>query len=203
MADAPESSVIRGNMEETTVEGFCPDCGETGLVIRSMPLNIPFFGNALQTTLLCPHCSFRHPDLLLANEGRPTRWEMRVDGRGDLEARVVRSSNGTVRIPELGIAMEPGFRPEAFVSNAEGVLLRMRDIIAFSAKTAETEAARRRGERTLKRTDDMIAGHRPFTLVLEDPAGNSAILHPRAKRWPLTEKQAARLKRVPEFRAFP
>jgi len=47
----------------------------------------------------------------------------------------------------------------------------------------------------------MIAGREPFTLVLEDPTGNSAIVHERATRTELTAAEARRLKRgVPEFR---
>lgn len=170
--------------------------------MRSLPLNIPYFGDALQTTVLCQSCSFRHPDLLLMNQGPPMRYELRIDSPGDLTARIARSSACTVRVPELHARIEPGLRAEAFVTNAEGVLRRIRDITAFLVRNANGPAAKRTAESTIRTLDEMIAGRRPFTIVLEDPTGNSAIVHERAQKTILTDREAQRLKRaVPEFRA--
>lgn len=169
--------------------------------MRSLPLDIPYFGDALQTTVLCLHCSFRHADLILMKEGPPVRYEMRIEGPADLAARVVRSSQGTIRVPEIGALVEPGLRGEAFVSNAEGVLHRVRDAVAFVHRNADTDGARARAERALARIHAMIRGEEPFTLILEDPTGNSAILHEKARKTALTERESARLKRgTPEFR---
>lgn len=201
MADPPESSFLRGPVREARIEGVCPTCGGTALVMRSLPLEIPYFGEALQTTVLCGDCSFRHADLILTREAPPARHELRVSGPDDLSARVVRSAAGTIRVPELGVIVEPGLRADSFVSNAEGVLRRVRDVVDFARRTAETDAERRRAEAALARIDGMIAGREPFTLVLEDPTGNSAILHERATRTELTAAEARRLKRgTPEFR---
>ena len=188
-------------MREVAIEGACPLCGLPSLVLRSLPLEIPYFGDALQTTVLCESCSFRHADLILPTERAPVRYELRLESEADLDARVVRSSSGTIRVPELGVAVEPGLRAEAFVSNAEGVLRRVRDIAGFGFRAAETPAARRKAQAAIAKIEAMIDGHRPFTLIVEDPTGNSAILHDRAIKTILTERQARRLKRaMPEFR---
>ena len=201
MDEAPDSTFVRGPLREVAIDGVCPLCGQPSMVMRSLLLEIPYFGEALQTTVLCGSCSFRHADLLLTKEGAPVRYELQVAGVADLAARVVRSSYGTIRIPELGLAVEPRLRAEAFVSNAEGVLHRVRDIAELALRAAETPVEQRRAERLLKRIDAMIAGTSPFTLVLEDPTGNSAILHDRATKTMLGEKEARRLKRgAPEFR---
>jgi len=179
-------------------------CGGSSLVMRSVPLDLPYFGEALQTTVVCQSCSFRHPDLLLTREAQPARYELSVAGPHDLSARVVRSASGTIRVPELRATIEPGPRAEAFVSNAEGVLRRLRDIADFGVRASETPAARRTAERIVATIDAMIAGGRPFTLIIEDPTGNSAILHARARKRTLTETEARRLKRAsPEFRVAP
>ncbi len=204
VADIPGSSLVRGPLREVVIDGVCPLCAQPTLVMRSLPLEIPYFGEALQTTVLCQACTFRHPDLLLTKEGDPVRYELKVAAPEDLAARVVRSASGTIRIPELGAVVEPGPRAEAFVSNAEGVLQRFRDIVAFANRTAESTASRRKTERALSRIDAMIAGDVPFTLILEDPTGNSAILHDRARKDLLSRTEARRLKRgTPEFRVVP
>lgn len=189
-----EGSLVRGPVREMLIEGPCPNCKRPGLVMRSLALDLPYFGEALQTTVLCPECAFRHTDLLLTREGAPVRYELEVRSAEDLVARVVRSASGTIRIPELGVRIEPGPMADAFVSNAEGVLHRVRDIVGFATRSADTDAGRRKGARTLAQIDEMIEGRRPFTLILEDPSGNSALLHPTAAKRELTAREAARLK---------
>ena len=162
--------------------------------MRSMALDLPYFGDALQTTVLCPDCGFRHADVLLTKEGAPTRHTFRVGGAKDLRARVVRSSSATVRVPEVGAVMEPGPRSEAFISNAEGVLHRFRDIFGFLARNANTAPRRQAAKKSLDRLAAMIGGKEPFTIILEDPFGNSAILHEDALAEPLSDKEVRRLK---------
>ena len=164
------------------------------MVLRSLDLDLPYFGGALQTTLLCPACGYRHADLLLTTRRGPARFTLRVTRPGQLSARVARSSSGTVRIPELGASMEPGPRAEAFVSNVEGVLRRFLDVVQGQEATAETSADRTRIAAVRARIEGLIDGREPFTFVLEDPSGNSAILDPDAVREELTPDEAARLK---------
>jgi zinc finger protein len=162
--------------------------------MRSMALDLPYFGDALQTTVLCGECGFRHADVLLTKQGAPTRHTLRVRNGGDLRARVVRSSSCTVRVLEMEAVMEPGPRSEAFISNAEGVLHRFRDIFGFLARNANTKPRRDAARKSLERLAAMIEGREPFTLVLEDPFGNSAILHEDAVADPLSDKEVSRLK---------
>ena len=181
-------------VSEITLDTSCPACGAPGLRMRSLALEIPYFGGALQTTILCGACGFRHADVLLTNEGPPTRHRLRVRGSSDLNARVVRSSSCTVRVPELGAVMEPSMRSESFISNAEGVLRRFRGVFEFLARNGDSEARRRAARKSLGVLERMIDGREPFTLVLEDPSGNSAILHEAAEVRTLSEREARRLK---------
>lgn len=172
----------------------CPVCGRAPLVLRSLELDLPYFGGALQTTLLCPECGYRHGDLLLTRQREPTRLTLRVAAPERLAARVARSSSGTVRIPELGAAMEPGPRAEAFVSNVEGVLRKFLDVVQGQEAVAETAEDRRRLGEVHARIDGMLAGREPFTFILEDPTGNSDVLADGVVREVLSPAEAARLK---------
>lgn len=185
--------LVRGPVRETELESPCPSCGDA-LLLRALTLNLPFFGDALQTTVLCRRCGFRHADILLTTQGAPVHAELRVQGPPDLSARIVRSSAGTIRVPELGAAIEPGPAAEAFVSNVEGILHRIRGILDFAARAADTERARRNARDRLRDVDRMVDGRQPFLLVLEDPTGNSAILHDRATQRPLTPAEVRRLR---------
>ena len=134
----PDGAGDLSPINEIALDASCPMCGEAPLRMRSMALDIPYFGDALQTTLLCGACGFRHGDVLLTRQGDPTRASLKIRRPGDLNARVVRSSSCTVRIPEAGAIMEPGPQSESFISNVEGVLRRFRDIIGFLARNADT-----------------------------------------------------------------
>ncbi len=191
--------VAQGPVRESRVEAPCPVCGRSPLVLRSLELDLPYFGGALQTTLLCPGCGYRHGDLLLTRRREPMRITLRVVGPGPLAARVARSSSGTVRIPELGAAMEPGPRAEAFVSNVEGVLRKFLDVVQGQEAVAETPADRRRLAEVHARIERMAAGEEPFTFVLEDPTGNSDVLHADVRREVLSGAEAARLKSSETF----
>jgi len=191
---SPEESVIRGPVRETRLDVPCPVCGRGTLTFRAVSLDLPFFGEAVQTTLVCGSCGYRNADMLLSRDADPVHVELRVTTPAHLSARVARSSSGTIRIPELGASMEPGPRAEAFISNVEGVLHRFRDVARGAAATASSREDRLAADAVVERIERLIEGLGPFTIVLEDPRGNSDILHADVRRRPLTREEAAELR---------
>ncbi len=186
--------MARGPVRETHVDAPCPVCGRHPLILRSLELDLPYFGSALQTTLLCAACGYRHGDLLLTDRREPIRITLRVVRPEQLSARVARSSSGTVRIPELGATMEPGPRAEAFVTNVEGAARKFLDVVQGQEAVAETPAERGRLAAIRARIEAMADGREPFTFILEDPTGNSDVIHANAVREILSPEEAARLK---------
>ena len=148
----------------------------------------------MQTTLQCAACGYRHNDLLLTRHREPVRITLRVARPDQRSARVARSSSGTIRIPELEAVMEPGPRAEAFISNVEGVLRRFLDVVQGQQAVARPPDERARLAAVRARLEAMIEGREPFTFVLEDPTGNSDVVHADAVRKTLSPKEAARLK---------
>ena len=98
------------------------------LVTNWVEDNIPFFGEVMHITSLC-ECGFRYSDTLILAQSKPVHYELKIKAQDDINARVVRSTSGTIRIPELGIDIEPGPASESFVSNIEGVLDRVGEIL--------------------------------------------------------------------------
>jgi len=124
---------------------------------------------------------------------KPVRYEFKVKNRDDLDARVVRSTSGTIRIPELGIDIEPGPASESFVSNIEGVLERVEEILQNVMLWDEKEKTERAQE-LLSILEKIKAGEYEITVVIEDPLGNSAIIAENAISRELTEEEAVFLK---------
>ena len=96
----PESTIIKDSMESITpIE--CPSCGHRGMKSIISSLDMPLLGDAIQTTLMCPACGFRTSDVIITAQSEPVRYIFRVDSAEDIDARVVRSTSGTIRMPEL------------------------------------------------------------------------------------------------------
>ncbi len=175
----------------------CPVCGKEGLEIREVPYDIPGFGPALLITMSCPSCGFKHRDVLCLQFGEPKRYEFRVEGPEDLKVRVIRSSSATIRIPELGVTIEPGPASEGFISNVEGVLERVENVISMMCRFAETPEEKARAAEALAKVWEAREGRLKFTLIIEDPLGNSLIAPPDKRRLKverLTEEEVERLK---------
>jgi len=180
-------------------ETTCPVCGKEGLEIREVPYEVPGFGTTLFIVMRCSYCGFIHRDILCLDFGEPTRYEFRIEGPEDLKVRVIRSSSATIRIPELGVVVEPGPMAEGFISNVEGVLDRVERVVAMLARSGEPEE-RARASELLTKIWDAREGKLKFTLIIEDPFGNSLIAPEdkrRVKVRRLTEEEVRKLKSGP------
>ena len=175
----------------TVTRSSCPLCsGE--LKTNWVPDNIPFFGEVMHITSICD-CGFRYSDTLILSQREPVHYEMKVRSTDDLDARVVRSTSGTIRIPELGVEIEPGPASDSFISNIEGVLEKVEDILGMVTRWGEEDKTGRALE-LLSNINKIRAGEYNITLMIDDPLGNSAIIAKNAVSRKLTEDEATLLK---------
>lgn len=183
-------------IQAVPVDAPCPMCRQTGsMTMLSMTVNVPYFGDGMETTLRCNACGFRHADFMILGQKEPQRLSLQGVGVEDLTIRVIRSNSGTVRIPELGFTAEPSPLSESYVSNVEGVLDRAKDILLTALEFhGEDPAKVTLLQEYLMRYEGMLAGTQPFTLVIDDPFGNSAIISERVERRALEPHEVESLK---------
>lgn len=175
----------------TVTRSSCPLCsGE--LKTNWVPDNIPFFGEVMHITSMCD-CGLRYSDTLILSQHEPMHYEMKVRSIDDLDARVVRSTSGTIRIPELGVEIEPGPASDSFISNVEGVLERVEAILGMVTRWGEEDKTPRALE-LLSNILKTRAGEYNITLIIDDPLGNSAIIAKNAVSRKLTDDEANLLK---------
>ena len=171
----------------------CPLCHED-LVIRWQGDDIPYFGEVMYITALCK-CSFRFADTLILSQKEPMRYVLKVEGLEDLNSRVIRSTSGTIRIPELVIDVEPGSISDSYVTNIEGVLDKIYNVVITATKwSVDDEEKYSRGLELQKALEDTIDGKRALTVIIEDPFGNSAIISDKAKSYALSPEDSEQLK---------
>ncbi|MEK6985261.1 MAG: ZPR1 zinc finger domain-containing protein [Candidatus Thermoplasmatota archaeon] len=176
-------------------EAVCPACAAIGMEYTAEEVDLPFLGNSLETMLRCEPCGYRHTDFILTGSHEPTRHTLRVATAEHMSTRVVRSSSGTIRIPELGILIEPGVASEAFISNVEGILVRVERVLGQILRDADSDEERLRIVELQQTMERMREGQaEPVTLILEDPFGNSSILGAGATAETMTPEEAEKLK---------
>ncbi|WP_342677751.1 ZPR1 zinc finger domain-containing protein [Methanofollis sp. UBA420] len=151
----------------------CPICKQEIEYIYQTE-EIPYFSEILIESAVCP-CGWRMADTFILRNGQPERSEIRISGEDDLSVRVVRSSAGTIEVPELGITVNPGPASEGFITNVEGVLDRIEDALDIALKTADSEE-RDRAISIKAQIEAVKRGEESITLVIDDPSGNSAII---------------------------
>jgi zinc finger protein len=154
---------------------MCPNCGQRSLEFRELETEVPFFGKVLITTYVCGSCGYRHSDIICLEDHGPSRQEVKVSKSEDLRIMVARSNTASVEIPELELRLDPAGHSQAFVTNVEGVLMRFEE--ALDKLQALGEAAENAESDKIRKTIRLAKkGRFPFTLIIEDPHGNSSIV---------------------------
>ena len=116
-------------------------------------------------------------------------YTFKVTSKKDLNVRVIKSSTGTIELPELGIKIEPGSFSEAFVTNIEGIFVRATEVIKQADRFSDNEAKKSIAEQLLKRIEVIRTGKGEATIIIRDPMGNSSIVSEKAiKRELATEE---------------
>jgi zinc finger protein len=170
----------------------CPLC-HNDLVMNWQRDNIPYFGDVMYLSAKC-QCSFRFADTMILSSKEPMRYEISVEAPEDLDARVIRSTSGTIRIPEMGIVIEPGTVSESYISNIEGVLQRVQSVLLTASKWVQEDKGKSaRSQELLCMLEEVIEGRKKITVVIEDPLGNSAIVSKKAIATKLSKEEVEKL----------
>jgi len=159
---------------KAVVPGPCPCCN-TEIEYLYKTENIPYFSDILIISAICPSCGYKFVDTQLIKHGEPARYTVAIDTVDDLSVRVVRSMSASIEIPELGVRIDPGPSCQGFVSNVEGVLDRIVDVVKGAFRWG-TDVEKENATALLADIARVKTGTFPITLILEDPCGNSGII---------------------------
>ncbi len=159
----------------------CPMCGKKELTLMEGQSEVPYFGKIFLFSMHCSACHYHKADIEAAEQKEPARYTFEVAGKDDLSVRVVRSSEGIIKIPHVG-SIEPGPNAEGFVSNVEGVIEKFKKQIEVLRDTAEDDEDKKKAKNMLKKLQNVLWGSEKLKIIIEDPTGNSAIVSEKAVR---------------------
>lgn len=172
----------------------CPACGAENKAKSIMrEIEIPHFGNVLETTILCDKCGFKHNDIIALEQHDPVKYTIDIN-KDNLSVRVVRSQSATVSIPEIGIKVEPGPKSEGFVTNIEGIIERFKDATKKALNLFTDDESQENAKNILKQLNDLIDGKVTASLIIEDPFGQSNIVSDNLIKEPIPEEDLKNLK---------
>lgn len=172
----------------------CPACGKKNSANSIMKeIEIPHFGNVLETTIICKDCGFKHSDVISLEQKDPVKYILKIN-KDNLSSRVVRSQSATISIPELGVKVEPGPKSEGYVTNVEGVIVRFEDAVKKALNLICDKKSNDNAEEILKQIKQLLSGKIEGTLIIEDPFGQSNIVNSNVKAVPLSKDELKNLK---------
>uniref|UniRef100_A0A087YSL5 Zinc finger protein ZPR1 n=2 Tax=Poecilia formosa TaxID=48698 RepID=A0A087YSL5_POEFO len=168
--------------QPTEIESLCMNCYQNGTT-RMLLTKIPFFKEIIVSSFSCAHCSWSNTEIQSAGriQDQGVCYTVRVKTKQDLNREVVKADCAITRIPELDFEIPP-FTQKGSLSTIEGLLDRAVAGLEQdqpARRAAEPQVAEKIEEfiQKLKKLKDV---EREFTLVIEDPSGNSFVENPLA-----------------------
>jgi len=157
----------------------CPFCNKNTLALTEEEKEIPYFGKCYLMSMRCESCGYYKSDIESIEKKDPIKYTFTVKDKKDLNVRVVKSSEATIKIPELRMSVEPGVNSIAYISNVEGVIRRFKKIIEDQRNNAED--VKKHAKNLLKKLWKVENGEMELKIIIEDPSGNSAIISEKAE----------------------
>ena len=175
--------------------GTCPACRLGEVKITYTEEDVPGFGKMLLLTYKCPSCGYKVTDLIALEGREPSIYKAKIESPSDLQIKVVKSSSGFVEIPELGVEIRPGPASQGYITNIEGLLVRVEEAASVLRGDEEAEG---KLEVFLAKLKEASEGRLAFTVIVKDPSGNSALVAEKpgkVERRPLSPEEVEELRR--------
>jgi zinc finger protein len=171
------------------IEGeTCPICMKKTLTLAEDKQNIPHFGDIYILSMSCNDCGFRKTDIDTEDQKEPVKLELEISDVKDLNIRVVKSSEATIKFPEFKVTLDPGDDAEGYVANVEKVFNDLLNIFETRKEGEESKAKKKKLRQYVDDILDIKEGKKKATLVIEDPSGISAIISDKVKKSKLKVK---------------
>ncbi len=130
--------------------------------------------------------------------GEPSVIRARIESPKDLTMKVVRSNSATIRVSKLGISIHPGISAQGFITDVEGVLDRMQQILEAMIPHV-SQKRRERAKMILANLKKARRGKFSFVLELKDP---SAVAQLPEAIWQRSRKDLLRRRNLKNWDMF-
>ena len=129
----------------------------------------------------CSNCDLKKSDIECEENKGPLSYTFNITSKEDMEVRIVKSGSAKIKFPSLRTKVEPSQANEGYISNIEGVLTRLEEVLRIERDASEDKSARKTAKNLLKKIWKVKLGEIPLKIIIEDPTGNSAIVSEKAE----------------------
>ncbi|KAK6642710.1 hypothetical protein RUM43_004212 [Polyplax serrata] len=159
-------------------ETNCSNCNSPCQTNMKMT-NVPYFKEVIIMATNCDACGCRTNEVKSGGGIGPQgmKIELTVSKPEDYTRDILKSETCSLRIPELDIEVGSAAFGGRFTT-VEGILVAMKEQLCESNtmfQDSQDPETKKRLKEFMGRLDALIALEKPFTLVMDDPAGNSYV----------------------------
>ncbi|CUG85471.1 zinc finger protein, putative [Bodo saltans] len=160
--------------EMTELESMCPRCEKNGTT-RLMITMIPHFREVIVSSFDCPNCGERNNEIQFggAYGEKHVHYELQVRNAKDMNRQIVKSEHATIQIPELDLEVPPQTQ-KGSLNTVEGILQQTIDGLKVDARLCSLKCTKR-SKHSSQRVEEYRTGDKHFTVIIDDPAGNSYV----------------------------
>jgi zinc finger protein len=168
----------------TVIESLCMNCEQNGTT-RLLFTKIPHFKEVIVMSFDCEHCGYKSQEVQFggAYAEKGVNIQYLVETANDLDRQLVKADSATISIPQLEFEIPAGTQ-KGSLNTLEGILVRSIDGLLDQQpvrKISDPENAEKIEQFVDKlRKTCLEFQNGPFTIVVDDPAGNSNIENPFA-----------------------
>nr|SVE80747.1 EOG090X06TU [Daphnia magna] len=163
--------------EITEISSLCFNCGKDGMT-KLLLTKIPFYKEIILMSFECDHCGCKNNEVQSGEKIQEKGVLIRVSVTSpiDLNRQVIKSDYATVKIPEIDFEVPPQSK-RGEITNIEGILSRCIAGLEQDQpvrRTLDPESAEKI-EAFIQVLIDTKKCEKPFTLIIDDPSGNSFV----------------------------
>ncbi|XP_038861234.1 zinc finger protein ZPR1-like isoform X3 [Salvelinus namaycush] len=166
--------------QPTEIESLCMNCYQNGMT-RILLTKIPFFKEVIISSFTCPNCSWSNTEIQSAGriQDQAIAYTLKVKSKQDMNREVVKADSATTRIPEVDFEIPP-YTQKGSLSTIEGLIDR-----AVAGLEQDQQLRNATAPAVAVKIDEFIDKLKKlkeggFTLVIDDPSGNSFVENPFA-----------------------
>lgn len=165
---------VDGRMVEE-IESLCMNCRENG-VTRILLTTIPYFKEVAVMSFECKHCNTINNELQAVSDmqEKGIRYKVKCRRDEDLQRQVVKTEWSEIKIPEIEFEVK---RQPGLVTTIEGILERaeagMKQLMELNPNMSDED--KEKVKAFLAKLMKCKLMMEDFTLILDDPSGNSYV----------------------------
>ena len=175
----PEVLFVDINPENpvTKIQSLCMECGENGTT-SFLLTSIPHFRELIISSFECPACHTKNNTIQFGGAIQPQGLKVtcKIKTAEDMNRQVVKSDTATIWVPELELEI-PKETQQGTLNTVEGLLRQTADALDQLQPVRRIQMPEQAAaiDTYIAKLNQHAEGKHEFTLILDDPTGNSHI----------------------------